>query len=371
MGPPRAGGLCCGRGGRPGTRPQLGMDSSGKAAETSSTVMPSTMELSECRLWVSVGSAVSRWSAGRGQGVSGQFMGWGLGSQDSQPSRLRSCCGLSRSPTGHVVPKVRSGHGSEAAVQAAVGGVGPRLPFTGPVRGSDSAVPRGHWDRGSLLPWEVSASRAGGGRQQEAGPLCWSRLQEAQAPPPRPQSAGPWRGHGEETGAGDSRGVRAEGAGVGPHLPPGLGPKSSVLLHSGLQEALGTCKRRRGGQGASGGAPRGWWAGAPRGHWEEAVAQAAPAGTWDSRPQSPCFLACPGLRAPGSWPGLGSRASQVGPSPGTVVTVTPRGRRWLGPFRALRPAPHTPRGLCPVWKGHGGRGHSPPRGGRAGRAPPG
>lgn len=45
---------------RPGRQSQLGMVSSGKATETSSTVMLSTMEVRECRLWASVGSAVSR-----------------------------------------------------------------------------------------------------------------------------------------------------------------------------------------------------------------------------------------------------------------------------------------------------------------------
>lgn len=67
-------------------------------------------------------------------------------------------------PMGHVAPKLRSGHGSEATVLAAVGGIGPGLSFAGPVRGSDSAVPRGPWDRDSLLLGEkVSTSRAGVG----------------------------------------------------------------------------------------------------------------------------------------------------------------------------------------------------------------
>lgn len=43
-----------------GRQSQLGMVSSGKATDTSSTVMLSTMEVRECRLWASVGSAVSR-----------------------------------------------------------------------------------------------------------------------------------------------------------------------------------------------------------------------------------------------------------------------------------------------------------------------
>lgn len=44
----------------PGRQSQFGMVSSGKAAVTSSTVMLSTMEVRECRLWASVGSAGSR-----------------------------------------------------------------------------------------------------------------------------------------------------------------------------------------------------------------------------------------------------------------------------------------------------------------------
>jgi hypothetical protein len=41
------------------------MVSSGKATDTSSTVMLSTMEVRECRLRASVGSAASRWSVRR------------------------------------------------------------------------------------------------------------------------------------------------------------------------------------------------------------------------------------------------------------------------------------------------------------------
>lgn len=44
----------------PGRQFQLGMVSSGKATDTSSTVMLSTMEVRECRLWASVGSAARR-----------------------------------------------------------------------------------------------------------------------------------------------------------------------------------------------------------------------------------------------------------------------------------------------------------------------
>lgn len=45
---------------QPGRQSQLGMVSSGKATDMSSTVMLSTMEVRECRLWASVGSAASR-----------------------------------------------------------------------------------------------------------------------------------------------------------------------------------------------------------------------------------------------------------------------------------------------------------------------
>lgn len=61
----RSGGICGQLGGALmvahfGRQSQLGMVSSGKATATSSTVMLSTMEVRECRLWTSVGSAVSR-----------------------------------------------------------------------------------------------------------------------------------------------------------------------------------------------------------------------------------------------------------------------------------------------------------------------
>lgn len=45
---------------QPGRQTQLGIVSSGKATDISSTVMLSTMEVRECRLWASVGSAASR-----------------------------------------------------------------------------------------------------------------------------------------------------------------------------------------------------------------------------------------------------------------------------------------------------------------------
>lgn len=196
---PACGPLAAGR--RP---PQLGRVSSGKATETSSMVMLSTMEVSECRLWASAGSAASRWSVGRR---------W-AGVTWRQASPVQECSALPRGTRGTgASSQLRSwgwaGVGSsysDCPGSWSLGGVSWEMALPLLALGStDSGLP-GTPGVGTVSSlWRRAAiGHQAQGRSCRRPGSSWPRLQSTTE---ALGSAGPRRGRGEKPG----QGIREEG----------------------------------------------------------------------------------------------------------------------------------------------------------------